>query len=94
MSNAWTVEQACKVLDAWRSSGQSMDRFAKERRTAPHRLRYWKKRFEDDAVAEAKSPSLFPVRMVQVSGGPIDLILSSGHIARVRRGFDDETWLA
>jgi hypothetical protein len=91
MSNAWTVEQARKELDAWRSSGLSMDRFAKERRIAAHRLRYWKKRFEDGAVTKGKSLSLLPVRVVQVNGGPVDVVLPSGHIARVSRGFDEET---
>ena len=92
MGNAWTVEQARRELDAWRSSGQSIDRFAKERRIGAHRLRYWKKRFEDDAaVPKGKALSLLPVRVVQVSGAPIDLILPGGHIARVGRGFDEET---
>src|SRR5690242_15270702 len=92
MANAWTAEQARKELDAWRASGQSIDRFAKDRRVAAHRLRYWKKRFEESAVAvKGTALSLLPVRVVQVSGAPIDVILPSGHIARVGRGFDEET---
>ena len=93
MANSWTAEQARKELDAWRASGQSIDRFAKEHRIGAHRLRYWKQRFECAAAraTKGKALSLLPVRVVQVSGAPIDVLLPSGHIARVSRGFDEET---
>jgi hypothetical protein len=65
VANAWTAEQARKELDAWRSSGLSIDRFAKERRIGAHRLRYWKQRFEHEAAqANGKALSLLPVRVV------------------------------
>jgi hypothetical protein len=62
MANPWTAEQARKEVDAWRSSGQSIDRSAKERRVGAHRLRYWKKRFGDDAAAVSNVPMTSGVR--------------------------------
>lgn len=91
MANAWTEQQARKELDAWRSSGQSIDRYARERHVAGHRLRYWKARLEQSTAAKSKGLSLLPVRVVQASGSPIELILPGGCVARVSRGFDEET---
>ena len=93
MANAWTEQQARKELDAWRGSGQSIDGFARQRGVPGHRLRYWKDRFERDAATKGKGVSLLPVRMVQTTGAPIEVILPSGYVARVGRGFDEETLL-
>ena len=91
MTKAWTAEQAKKELEAWRASGQSIDRYARERDVAGHRLRYWKTRFEQSGAGKGKSVSLLPVRMVQTAGAPIELMLPGGYVARVGRGFDEET---
>jgi hypothetical protein len=91
MTTRWTLEQARKELDAWRSSGQSIEAFAKERHVAPYRLRYWQKRLTDRPVASKTKPlSLLPVRVAH-AGAPIELVLPSGCIARVGRGFDEDT---
>jgi hypothetical protein len=91
MANTWTEQQARKELDAWRSSGQSIDRYARERDVAAHRLRYWRMRLEQSTVTKSKGVSLLPVRVLQASSGPIDVILAGGCVARVSRGFDEET---
>ena len=90
----WTHEQAQRELDAWRASGQSVEAFAKERRVAAHRLRYWQKRLTELSAAPAKKKplSLLPVR-VSGSDAPIELVLSNALVARIRRGFDEETLL-
>ena len=47
----------------------------------------------DVEPARSKSPALLPVRVLEPSGGtPIQVILPSGHIVRVGRGFDEETF--
>lgn len=94
MTTRWTREQARKELDAWRSSGQSIEAFAKERHVAPYRLRYWQKLLIDRPAGSSKTKplSLLPVRIAHV-GAPIELVLPSGCVARVGRGFDEETLL-
>jgi hypothetical protein len=91
MTKTWTAEQAKKELEAWRSSGQNIDQYARERHVPGHRLRYWKARFEQSAPGKSKSVSLLPVRMVQSAGAPIELMLPGGCVARIGRGFDEET---
>jgi hypothetical protein len=56
-------------------------------------LRYWKGRLELRAATKSKAVSLLPVRVAQPSGAPIEVMLSSGCVARVGRGFDEETFL-
>ena len=94
MATQWTEDQARKELDAWRASGQSMDRYAKEHCVGVHRLRYWKGRLGGAVLdARSKGVSLLPVRVVQVSGNPIEVLLPGGCVARVGRWFDEETLL-
>jgi transposase len=38
----WSEHEARGVLNAWRRSGQSLERFAKERGLVPQRVRWWK----------------------------------------------------
>lgn len=92
MGEVWTEEQARRELEAWRASGQSIERYAKEQRVAGHRLRYWKERLSPRAAAtKGKAVSFLPVRITQAIGSPVEIVLCSGHVARVGRGFDEET---
>ena len=93
MSAQWSEHEARAVLQAWRASGLSMERFASQRGLVPQRLRWWKKKLQDVEPTRSKSLSLLPVRVVDSARGtPIQVILPSGHIVRVGRGFDEETF--
>jgi hypothetical protein len=96
MATQWSELEARAVLSAWRSSGVSIERFATARGIVPQRLRWWKKKLEGEASASRKSTSLLPVRIVGATepsrGAPVQVILPSGHIVRVGRGFDEDTF--
>jgi hypothetical protein len=95
MKSRWTRAQAQTELDAWRSSGQSIEAFAEQRGVAAYRLRYWQKRIGDSLATTraTSSVSLLPVRVARSSNTPIEIILPSGYIARVSPGFDEDTLL-
>jgi hypothetical protein len=93
MSAQWSEHEARAVLHAWRASGLSIERFASQRGLVPQRLRWWKKKLQDAAPLRSKDLSLLPVRVVDASRGtPVQVILPSGHIVRVGRGFDEDTF--
>ena len=96
----WSEHEARGVLRAWRSSGLSLERFAKDRGLVSQRIRWWKKKLEGPTVAAARAPSaalaLLPVQVTQAAqpkrGEPVAVYLRSGHIVKVGRGFDEEVF--
>jgi hypothetical protein len=94
MAAQWSELEARSVLSAWRSSGVSIERFATARGIVPQRIRWWKKKLGASAPSR-KATALLPVRVVASEssrGTPIQVILPSGHIVRVGRGFDEDTF--
>lgn len=47
MAAQWSELEASAVLQAWRSSGVSIERFATARGITPQRIRWWKKKLEE-----------------------------------------------
>src|SRR4051794_38013180 len=97
MRSRWSEHEARGVLSAWRKSGQSIEKFAKERSLVSQRIRWWKKKLEDTSTAVVKpeaSLALLPVQVThakqQKRGEPIAIYLRSGHIVKVGRGFDED----
>jgi hypothetical protein len=94
----WSEHEARGVLTAWRRSGQSLERFAKERGLVPQRIRWWKNKLEGKALAMAGSQSLalLPVQVTQAAqpkrGEPVAVYLRTGHVVKVGRGFDEEAF--
>jgi len=94
----WSEHEARGVLTAWRRSGQSLERFAKERGLVPQRVRWWKNKLEGKATAIAGSQSLalLPVQVTQPAqpkrGEPVAVYLRTGHVVKVGRGFDEEAF--
>ena len=93
----WSEHEARGVLSAWRKSGQSLERFAKDRGLVPQRIRWWKSKLEGKSTALVRSQSplaLLPVQVTQPTapkrGEPVAVYLRSGHIVKVGRGFDEE----
>ena len=86
-------------MSAWRKSGQSIERFAKERGIVPQRIRWWKSKLEgsNTALVRTQSPlALLPVQVTEPAppkrGEPVAVYLRSGHIVKVGRGFDEEAF--
>ena len=59
----WTEVEARGVLESWRRSGLSIERFAKQRGFTPQRLYWWKKKIV--LTADRDEPKLVPVRVKQ-----------------------------
>ena len=101
MRRQWTEEEARGFLAAWRKSGLSIEKFAKECGLVPQRVRWWKKKFEEQPEPKAKAGSmaLLPVRVTASPapaapkrGEPISVYLRGGQVVRVGRGFDEEAF--
>jgi hypothetical protein len=88
----WSEHEARGVLSAWRKSGETVERFAKERGLVPQRVRWWKNKLEGKGTALA----LLPVQVADPApakrGEPVAVYLRSGHIVKVGRGFDEEAF--
>lgn len=94
MASQWSELEARSFLRAWQASGLSVEKFATLRGIVPQRLRWWKKKLEQRGPdTEDVSLSLLPVRVAESGrGAPIQVLLPSGHIVRVGRGFDEEAF--
>ena len=101
----WSEHEARGILVAWRKSGLSIERFAKERGIVPQRIRWWKTKLEGSSTALVRSQSplaLLPVQVTEAAqvtevapskrGEPVVVYLRSGHIVKVGRGFDEEAF--
>lgn len=98
MAKGWTVwseAEARTELALWKRSGQSLLKFSMGRGYSDSRLRWWRKRLGD--VAPAAPTALVPVRIVEATPlpeTPVEVVLASGEVLRVRRGFDADTLAA
>jgi len=88
----WRAADAERVLESWRSSGQSGAAFAREHGLSRARLLRWR-----DRLKAAASPVFHPVRVVQrarpvaaATPAPLELELRNGRRIRVTAGFDPE----
>ncbi len=96
----WSEHEARAVLAAWRKSGVSIEKFAEQRGLVPQRIYWWKKKLEPTpkAVVAATAPlALLPVEVSKPAlsrqrGEPVMVMLRSGHVLKVGRGFDDEAF--
>ena len=88
----WTEIEARGVIAAWQKSGKSILDFARERGIVPQRIYWWRKKFDDDAKADAEL-KLLPVQLSeQKRGEPVTVLLRSGHMLKVGRSFDEEAF--
>lgn len=92
----WTEAEARGVLNALAKSGLPVERFARERGLVPQRIYWWRKKLEARQAGEsAGAMSLLPVRVVEEAprrGEPVTVLLRSGHMVKVARGFDEEAF--
>jgi hypothetical protein len=96
----WSEHEARGFLSAWRKSGQTIERFAKERGIVPQRVRFWRNKLEGKPSVLVRSEPKLALLPVQVNteasqpkrGEPVAVYLRSGHIVKVGRGFDEEAF--
>lgn len=89
----WSEVEARGVLEAWRRSGQPLERFARQRGFVPQRLRWWRRKLEAAHESrEHRGPALLPVHVAVDSsqrGEPVTVLLRTGHLVKVPHGFDE-----
>ena len=89
----WTEVEARGVIDAWRKSGMSTVDFARERGIVPQRIYWWRKKLQEDNAAKG-SLKLLPVHVTEPKRGePVTVLLRSGHMLKVGRGFDEDAFV-
>ncbi len=89
----WTEVEGRAAIAAWKKSGLSVEQFARGRGLVPQRLHWWKKKLEAKDAAPPKATALLPVRVVEPRRGePVTVLLRSGHMLKVGRGFDEEAF--
>ena len=93
----WTEIEARGVLEAWKKSGRSLEAYARARGLVPQRLHWWKTKLRFGA----KELALVPVRVAQRPaeatadgrrGEPVTVLLRTGHMLKVGRDFDEQTF--
>lgn len=89
----WTEVEARGALEAWKKSGQSIERFARSRGLVPQRLHWWKRKL-DFGSGKARELTLLPVQLAEPRpdgrrGEPVTVLLRSGHMLKVGRDFDE-----
>lgn len=89
----WTEVEGRAAIAAWKKSGLSVEKFAKERGLVPQRIYWWRKKLEAKAAEPAKATALLPVRVIEARrGDPVTVLLRSGHMLKVGRGFDEDAF--
>lgn len=94
----WTEVEARAALATWSRSGLSIAEFAKRNNIVVQRLYWWRSRLRIERVDEAKSAETIELLPVQVAetkpkrGEPVLVLLRSGHMLKVARGFDEEAF--
>src|SRR5580704_15277020 len=96
----WTEVEARGVLEAWRKSGLSIEAFARSRGLVPQRLYWWKRKL--GIAGRRDRAALVPVRLAEAvvdgaaessrRGEPVTVLLRSGHMLKVGRDFDEQTF--
>ncbi len=89
----WSEVEARGVLESWRRSGLPLERFARQRGFVPQRLRWWRRKLERQDHQPGRA-ALLPVRVsVDVPRGePVTVLLRTGHVIKVPRGFDEDAF--
>lgn len=84
----WSAKEAGAVLKHLDASGVSVREFAARHGLDAHRLYRWRAQLASHGLATAPP-------FVEIERSPsaaLEVVLRSGHVIRVRDGFDDETF--
>ena len=91
MPSRWSDDVARSLLSAWRGSGLSVEQFAQQQGLKPQRIYRWRKKLDGSSK---DSLALLPVHMTSSkrSGEPVAVLLRTGQVIKVSRGFDEEAF--
>lgn len=92
-SEFWTETEAAAAVAAWKRSGLPMAVFCREHGLGRTRLQPWVRR-QREATTTARGqrrrvPRAVAVTVVDRSAAMFEVVLGSGTVVRVGRGFDD-----
>jgi transposase-like protein len=74
----WTPDDARRVLNEWRRSGETLAAFARRHRLTPERLYWWRKRFDREPT-NVTTLSLVPATVTPTEvSAPITIRLPNG----------------
>lgn len=76
-SDAWSPDDAKRIFDEWRQSGESLAAFGRRRSYSAARLYWWRKRLATEAV-DLTSLSLVPAVVTSATTAPITIRLPNG----------------
>jgi len=86
-SKRWSREQASAILAEWKSSGQSIAAFARERGVVAQRLHWWRARLRGQPAPRAVSPGhkLVPaiITGVPLLAAPVTVRMTTGESMEV-----------
>ena len=88
----WTEVEARAALRAWRDSGLSLRQFALQRGLVPDRLYAWRRKLGEEVDEQAVELVEVRVPDAPARGEPVLVMLRSGHMLKVGRGFDEEAF--
>jgi hypothetical protein len=84
-------------LEKWTASGLSAREFAAREGVREERLFFWKRRLRSSAAIAVAGVSFAKVSVqpasMEVTSEPLDVVMRSGHVIRVRPRFDESTLL-
>lgn len=75
----WTAEDAKAILELWKVSGLSLQKFAVQQGVQVQRLHRWKQRVGETSVNAFVEVPLRPVRPT----APVEVVLTDGLVVRV-----------
>jgi hypothetical protein len=75
-----TRERMSRLIEGWKSSGQSATLFAAEHGVTRAKFEYWKGRLKGPGENRKalSAPSFVPVQVIGTGAGPLEVVLSSG----------------
>lgn len=76
-SDSWSPDDAKRVFDEWRQSGDSLAAFARRHGISSARLYWWRKRLATESL-ELTTVSLVPATVTEGTAAPITIRLPNG----------------
>jgi hypothetical protein len=93
MRARWSEDEARNAIEEWQKSGVSASAFFKDRRDA-ERARWWLRKLDSprsDRRRKQPELALLPVHVTQAERDErIAILLRSGHVVKVGRGFSED----
>ena len=93
----WTEVEARGLLAAIEKSERSIPRYCEERGLENRRVYWWRKKLGLTKRKGAGSMALLPVHVVERAevkrGEPVTVLLRSGHVVKLGRGFDEDAFV-